>query len=105
VVGKNLEKNQLIVGWDDHQSAGLYATECTVGTLSKLHEGFEQRRTVEAQPRYRAKAEPASLEPLADGKIRLKFHRPQRAIVAGQICAFYEGGQMLGGGVFESVGI
>jgi tRNA-uridine 2-sulfurtransferase len=103
VVGKNAEKNQLIVGWDGPESVGLYATECVVGTLSLLDETFASRRQVEAQPRYRAKAEPASIEPLEGDKLRLKFQRPQRAIAPGQICAFYDGGRLLGGGVFESV--
>ena len=40
---------------------------------------------------------------IEDGKIRLKFQRPQRAIATGQICALYDGGRLLGGGVFESV--
>jgi tRNA-specific 2-thiouridylase len=93
----------VIVGWDTPESAGLYATECTVGTLSALNEPFDTRRLIDAQPRYRAKAEPATLEPLEGGKIRLKFQRPQRAIAPGQICALYEGGRLLGGGVFESV--
>jgi tRNA-specific 2-thiouridylase len=103
VVGKDPEKNRLIVGWDTQESAGLYATECTVGTLTALNEPFDTRRLIDAQPRYRAKAEPATLEPLAGGKIHLKFQRPQRAIAPGQICALYEGGRLLGGGVFESV--
>ena len=75
---------------------------CTVGTLSALNEPFDTRRLVEAQPRYRAKAEPAVMEPLADGTVRLEFQRPQRAIAPGQICAFYEGGRLLGGGVFQT---
>jgi tRNA-uridine 2-sulfurtransferase len=103
VVGKNLEKNQLIVGWDQPDSAGLYCQECVVGTLTALNEPFDRKRLVDAQPRYRAKAEPAMLEPLSDGKIQLKFQRPQRAIAAGQICALYEGGRLLGGGVFEAL--
>jgi tRNA-uridine 2-sulfurtransferase len=103
VVGKNLAVNQLIVGWDSPESRGLYAQECTVGTLSALNEAFDQPRHVDAQPRYRAKAEPARLTPLGAGKIHLSFQRPQRAIVPGQICALYEGGRLLGGGVFESV--
>lgn len=102
VVGKNPEKNQLIVGWDDPASEGLYITSCVVGTISTLNEPFDRKRPVDAQPRYRAKAESAVLEPLEDGKVRLKFNRPQRAIAPGQICAFYDGGRMLGGGVFES---
>ena len=102
VVGKDPAKNRLIVGWDLPESAGLYTQECTVGSLTALHEPFETRRLIHAQPRYRAKAEPAILEPLAKGKIRLKFQQPQRAIAPGQICALYEGGRLLGGGVFES---
>ncbi len=102
VVGKNQARNQLIVGWDLPESDGLYATECVVGSLSAINESFDTRRLVDAQPRYRAKAEPALIEPLADDKVRLVFQRPQRAIAPGQICAFYDGGRLLGGGVFES---
>ena len=36
-----------------------------------------------------------------DGRIQLKFGNAQRAVVAGQICAFYDGGRLLGGGVVE----
>ncbi len=103
VVGKNQQKNQLIVGWDTPDSGGLYSRECTVGSLSVITEDFSKRRMVEAQPRYRAKAEPAMMEPLDDGKVRLVFPSPQRAIAPGQICAFYDGGMLLGGGVFETV--
>jgi tRNA-specific 2-thiouridylase len=102
VVGKDAARNRLVVGWDTPESAGLYVQECTVGTLTALNEPVEAWRRVDAQPRYRAKAEPAVVEQIDEGKIRLKFHRPQRAIVAGQICAFYDGGRLLGGGVFET---
>jgi tRNA-uridine 2-sulfurtransferase len=102
VVGKDAEKNRLIVGWDVPESAGLYTTECVVGTLSAINEPFDTKRLIDAQPRYRAKAEPAVLEPLDGGKVRLRFQRSQRAIAPGQICAFYDGGRLLGGGVFES---
>ncbi|MEI8039071.1 MAG: tRNA 2-thiouridine(34) synthase MnmA [Verrucomicrobiota bacterium] len=102
VVGKDPLTRRLIVGWDTPDSAGLYAQVCTVGTLSALNEPFTTRRRIEAQPRYRAKAEPAVIEPLADGSLRLEFQRPQRAIAPGQICAFYDGGRLLGGGVFQS---
>lgn len=102
VVGKDAAKNRLIVGWDAPDSGGLYARECVVGTLSWIGDPFESKRPVEAQPRYRSKAEPALMEPLGGEKVRLSFQRPQRAIAPGQICAFYDGGRLLGGGVFES---
>ena len=103
VVGKDTASNRLIVGWDTLESEGLYTLGCTVGTLSELNEPFDTKRLIDAQPRYRAKAEPAVMEPLGDGTVRLKFQRAQRAISPGQICAFYDGGRMLGGGVFETV--
>jgi tRNA-specific 2-thiouridylase len=102
VVGKDVEKNRLIVGWDRPDSGELYARECVVGTMSSLGVDFDRRQRIEAQPRYRAKAEPAIMEPCGDGKVALRFEHPQRAIAPGQICAFYEGGRLLGGGVFES---
>lgn len=104
VVGKDVSRNRLIVGWDEPTAAGLYTNRCTVGSLTSMNEPIESLRLVDAQPRYRAKAEPASLERIADGTVRLVFQRPQRALSPGQICAFYDGGRLLGGGVFETVG-
>lgn len=102
VVGKDASSNRLIVGWDDPMSEGLYARTCVVGSLSPLDDSLFQRHSVEAQPRYRSKAEPAAIEPLGSDRVRLEFRTPQRAIAPGQICAFYDGGRLLGGGVFES---
>ncbi len=104
VVGKDVSRNRLIVGWDEPTAAGLYTNRCTVGSLTSMNEPIESLRLVDAQPRYRAKAEPASLERIGDGTVRLVFQRPQRALSPGQICAFYDGGRLLGGGVFETVG-
>jgi tRNA-specific 2-thiouridylase len=104
VVAKDLEKNRLIVGWDQADSPGLYATDCTVGSINWIHQPVTGTTTMEAQPRYRAKAEPCQVTALADGKVRVVFQRPQRAVSAGQICAFYHSGHLLGGGVFEEIG-
>jgi tRNA-specific 2-thiouridylase len=102
VVGKDLSNNRLIVGWDTPTSHGLYTSECVVGTISDLDPALFSLTTIEAQPRYRAKAEPARMEPLGPDRVKLRFLTPQRAIAPGQICAFYQGGRLLAGGVFES---
>jgi tRNA-specific 2-thiouridylase len=104
VVAKDLAKNQLVVGWDQADSPGLYTTDCTVGSINWIHQPVTGTTIMEAQPRYRAKAEPCQVTALADGKVRVVFQRPQRAVSAGQICAFYNSGHLLGGGVFEEIG-
>jgi tRNA-specific 2-thiouridylase len=103
VVGKDPTRNQLVVGWDSPETVGLYAKFCLVGSLSELAEPFDRPLRMSAQPRYRAKAEPVRVEPIGEGKVRVEFQQPQRALSPGQICAFYDGGRLLGGGVFEKV--
>ena len=103
VVAKDLARNRLVLGWDREDSPGLYARSAVIGSVSDLTGYLAARPRVDAQPRYRAKAEPASLTPRGDGTLALTYDRPQRALSAGQICAFYDGGRLLGGGVFEQV--
>lgn len=103
VVGKNAEANQLIVGWDESGTEGLYTTRCVVGSLSSVNDEIPEGR-VEAQPRYRAKSEGVKVRRISEEKLEVEFVRAQRALTPGQICAFYDGGKLLGGGVFESVG-
>ncbi len=104
VVGKDLEKNQLIVGYDESHTPGLYAKRCVVGSISETHEPLVGELRISAQPRYRAKAESLTFNLRDDGKAELVFDQAQRALTPGQICAFYDGGRLLGGGVFETVG-
>jgi tRNA-specific 2-thiouridylase len=94
-------ENRLVIGWDREDTVGLYSHECIVGTVSSINEQISKLKRVEAQPRYRAKAEPAKLEAMEGDRVRLVFEKGQRAIVAGQIMAFYDGGRLLGGGVVE----
>lgn len=103
VVGKNAADNRLVIGWDREDTEGLYTKECVVGSVSSINEEIASLKRVDAQPRYRAKAEVARVEAMDGGKVKLVFEKAQRAIVAGQIMAFYDGGRMLGGGVVEEV--
>jgi tRNA-specific 2-thiouridylase len=104
VVAKDPVANRLIVGWDEPATPGLYTRTCTVTSLSSIAEPIvtEGKRLCEAQPRYRAKAEAVTVES-EENRLKLTFERPQRALTPGQICAFFEGGRLLGGGVFRTV--
>lgn len=103
VVGKDIKNNHLIVGYEDMETPGLYTKEAIVGSLSRVDPAFDFTGRVEAQPRYRAMADIAHAERIDDGRIRLSFVHPQRALALGQVCAFYDGGRLLGGGFFESL--
>ncbi len=104
VVRKESESRRLVVAYEDEGNSGLYSTRCEVGSLSWLRK--PKNGLIEAQVRYRAKAERAKAEFVEDDsseRLCLHFERGQRAIAPGQICAFYDGGELIGGGVFEKV--
>ena len=44
---------------------------------------------------------PATVEPLAGGRARVRFDEPQPAVAPGQIVAVYQGDLVLGGGWIE----
>lgn len=52
--------------------------------------------------RYRHREASATLEPLADRRVRVVFDAPQRAVTPGQAAVFYEGEVCLGGGWIEA---
>jgi tRNA-specific 2-thiouridylase len=104
VVRKDFETNRLVLGWDEPETPGLYAERCIVGSLTPQAADFTRPLSCEAQPRYRARAERVELTPLDDDRVEVCFARPQRALAAGQVCAFYDGAKLLGGGIFEKIG-
>ncbi len=58
---------------------------------------------VTAKIRYRAKAARATLTPVSQGEVNLRFFKPQPAVTPGQGVVFYVGERVLGGGIIEEV--
>lgn len=52
--------------------------------------------------RYGAKPVPATLTPLEDGRVRVDFAEPQRAVTPGQAVVFYQDNILMGGGEIVS---
>ncbi|MEM9282693.1 MAG: tRNA 2-thiouridine(34) synthase MnmA [Verrucomicrobiota bacterium] len=104
VVGKRAETNELVVAFDEPGTPGLYASRARVAGLSITNRPLQESGEILAQPRYRSAAVPASVDENDEGVLALEFAEPQRALTPGQICAFYEGEKLLGGGVFVSAG-
>ncbi|TXK64433.1 tRNA 2-thiouridine(34) synthase MnmA [Alkalisalibacterium limincola] len=55
-----------------------------------------------AKTRYRQADEPCRVEMDGDGRLAVRFERPQRAVTPGQSVVFYAGVECLGGAVIES---
>ncbi|MCR4404605.1 MAG: tRNA 2-thiouridine(34) synthase MnmA [Candidatus Acetothermia bacterium] len=94
------ERNRLIVGPEEAlYSRGLIASE--VNWLGGPPGAGELE--VEVKVRYRTPPARARVEPLGDGRARVIFAEPQRAITLGQAAVFYRDERVLGGGVIERI--
>lgn len=56
---------------------------------------------VEAKIRYRTRETAATLTPSPDGLVHLLFDEPQRGITPGQSVVFYQGDEVVGGGIIR----
>ncbi len=103
VVAKRPETNELVVAFDGTDTPGLHATRCRVGSITTTNLPLTASVNLLAQPRYRSEAAAVEAELIDDETALLTFAKPQRALTPGQICAFYDGDTLLGGGIFEAV--
>ena len=87
--------NRVVVGEQEE----LLSSEFTAAGVNWIIsvEGSEQVRA-DVRIRYRHTEAPATITPLADGRARIVFDEPQRAITPGQATVFYRGDEVLGGG-------
>ncbi|MCC8160323.1 MAG: tRNA 2-thiouridine(34) synthase MnmA [Oscillospiraceae bacterium] len=74
-------------------------TACDVNFISG--EAPDTDMKITAKVRYQAPPAAARLCPLEDGRVRLIFDEPQRAVTPGQAVVFYNGDIVLGGGTVE----
>ncbi len=95
VVGFNKEKNEVIVGESDKLfSKELYLEDVNLLLIDEITEKTE----VMAKIRYSAKEAKAFIYPIDNGKMKVEFEEPQRAITPGQSVVFYIDDCVVGGG-------
>jgi len=95
VTGIDSVRNRIIVGEQDE----LLSEEFTAAGVNwiALDHPTEPVRA-EVRVRYRHTAAPATITPLPDNRVQVKFDEAQRAITPGQATVFYRGDEVLGGG-------
>lgn len=103
VVEKRRDTRELVVALERPDTPRLFAARCRVGSLSWVGDPPAVPGRLHAQPRYRCPGQPAQVEEDSPGKLLVTFDVPQRALSPGQICAFYDGEELLGGGIFEEI--
>lgn len=91
-------RNALILG----QAEELLHQEMEVGEVNWLVDEPVCRARV--QFRSTSRGEMAALTLLPDGRVRVRFDRPQRALCPGQCAVFYRRDEVLGGGVIARAG-
>jgi tRNA-specific 2-thiouridylase len=103
VVGRDIPANRLLVAFEAESAPGLWTREVVVDGLSFLGEPLHAPRDLRARVRYRDPSVCARFAPLADGRARVVFENPQRALAIGQVLALYDGPRLLGGGFYAEV--
>ena len=100
VLSKNAENRTVLLG-DDKElfTTTLIADDVNWIAISRPDTPVR----VTAKTRYTQKESAATVEPLADGRIRVVFDEPQRAITAGQAVVFYDGDDVVGGGTITEI--
>lgn len=98
VLDKRPQDNAVVLG----DNAQLLRRELTAGGVNWIAgQAPAAPFRCTAKTRYSQVDAPALAEPLPDGRLRLTFDQPQRAITPGQAVVLYAEEEVLGGGTIE----
>ena len=95
VTGSDPSKNTLYVSRDEKR---LLSKEVMLFPCNFIGGAPRRPVRVQAKIRYRQTASAGTLWPLPDGKVKIVFDKPQRAVTPGQFAVVYQRAVCLGGG-------
>ncbi|MBQ7292364.1 MAG: tRNA 2-thiouridine(34) synthase MnmA [Clostridia bacterium] len=98
VCAKNIEENTVVLG----DNSDLFSSVLTAHDVNLIScDSIDEPMRVAAKVRYNQKEQPATVVGIGDGKIRVEFDEPQRAISKGQSVVLYDGDIVVGGGIID----
>ena len=97
VIRIDKKQNRLVVGF----KKDLNSSACRVTDINWIHHQPQAPMPVHTRIRYRHKAVPSTLVPLAKNSARVEFKQVQTAVTPGQAAVFYQEDEILGGGWIE----
>ena len=101
VIGFNYERNELIVGFDNPESPGLFGSEFDIHSIQFINKTIEKSCKMLAKPRYRDPSQSITYYPTGPDTAKVIFDQPQRALASGQVIAFYNEETLVGGGFYK----
>ena len=95
VCSKDMAANTVTVGPD----AALFSKSLIAEDMNWIAvENLTEPLRCKARIRYRHTEQPATVYPLPDGKVKVEFDEPQRAITPGQTVVLYDNDTVIAGG-------
>lgn len=94
VAGKDIKKNTVTLCTNEQ----LFSNELLANDFNWLVPNFGDEIRCKARVRYNMKEQDATAYKLDDGKVKVVFDTPQRAITKGQAVVLYDGDTVVGGG-------
>lgn len=90
------DSNEVIIG----ENEDLFVNTLICDRVNFMAmEGLEEEVRLKAKIRYNHPGAECVISPAEDGKVRVTFDQPQRAITPGQAVVFYQGEYVAGGGI------
>ena len=101
VVEKDMQHNRLVVSHGDESV--LLSKSLVANSLNWIPTAPSAKFHCNAKFRYRQSEQGVDVEVLPDGRVKVTFDTPQRAVTPGQFVVFYDDTRCLGGGIIDEV--
>lgn len=98
VCAKNVDDNTVLLG----KNEDLFSKILTAHSVNLITcDSIDVPMRVYAKVRYNQKEQPATVISIGEGRIKVEFDEPQRAISKGQSVVLYDNDTVVGGGIID----